>query len=150
MKLLLFNLTVFLLISCISCSESGENSSGEGRNTLQAAKAPFKNEERIISKIDLSEVDDKHSEEFIESLKEIEKKYGEQWDFCTCVIKNDSINKAFSNPVSDAEFERLSDRFDVIDEKCKAFLVHDPNITPEERSRHEQKVRKCLKEAGIR
>lgn len=86
----------------------------------------------------------------MESLIEIEKKYGEQWDFCTCVIKNDSINKAFSKPVSDSEFDRLSERFDVIDEKCKAFLVQNPNVTPEERVEHERKVKKCLKEAGIK
>lgn len=102
------------------------------------------------SNYDMSLVDDKHSQEFMESLVEIEKKYGEQWDFCTCVIKNDSINKAFSQPVSDAEFEKLSARFDVIDEKCKAFLVQNPNVTPEERAEHERKVKKCLKEAGIK
>ncbi len=144
----LFNITILFVISCTGCSGTGGNQ-GEGKGP-QKIRAVHTLEERIISKIDMSEVDDKHSQEFMESLIDIEKKYGEQWDFCTCVVKNDSINKAFSKPVSDAEFDRLSARFDVIEEKCKAFLVQNPNITPEERAEHERKVRKCLKEAGIK
>ena len=132
----------------MSCT-SGSAPQGEG-GFKQHIKVVKKKEDKIISNIDISEVDEKHSEEFVESLIEIEKKYGEQWDFCTCVIKNDSINKAFSNPVSDQEFDRLSARFDVIDEKCKAFLVQNPNQTPEERANHEKKVKKCLKEAGVK
>lgn len=149
MKLLLYTITVISIISCTGCSDStGANSVDKTR--LQTVRAVRTIQDRIISDIDLSQVDDKHSDEFVESLIQIEKQYGEQWDFCTCVVKNDSINKAFSKPVSDREFDRLSARFDVIEEKCKAFLVHDPNITPEERSDHERKVRKCLKEAGIK
>lgn len=139
-------ITALTLISCVSCT-SGTAPEGEG-GFKQRIREVKKIEDKIISKIDISEVDEKHSEEFVESLIEIEKKYGEQWDFCTCVIKNDSINKAFSNPVSDQEFDRLSARFDIIDEKCKAFLVQNPNQTPEERANHEKKVKKCLKEAG--
>lgn len=148
MKKTLLYITVVTLISCVSCT-SGSAPQGEG-GMKQHIKVVKKKEDKIISNIDISEVDEKHSEEFVESLIEIEKKYGEQWDFCTCVIKNDSINKAFSSPVSDKEFDRLSERFDVIDEKCKAFLVQNPNQTPEERANHEKKVKKCLKEAGIK
>ena len=92
----------------------------------------------------------KNQKEFKENLAKIEKVHGEQWDFCTCVVKNDSINKAFSQPVSDAQFDRLSLRFDEIDQRCKAFLMQSPNVTPEERIKHEKKVRNCLKEAGIK
>jgi hypothetical protein len=104
----------------------------------------------IQSEYDMSTVDDKDLREFKENLAKIEKEHGEQWDFCTCVIKNDSINKAFSKEVSDKEFDRLSERFDEIDQKCKAFLAQNPNSTPEERAIHEKKVKKCLKEAGIK
>lgn len=141
-------ITLITLLSCVSCnSNSGSQPEGGFKQRYRAVRTI---QDRIISKIDISEVDEKHSQEFMESLIEIEKKYGEQWDFCTCVIKNDSINKAFSKPVSDSEFDRLSERFDVIDEKCKAFLVQNPNVTPEERVEHERKVKKCLKEAGIK
>lgn len=86
-----------------------------------------------------------------ESIMKIEEKYGEQWDFCDCVVKGDSINKAFSESnLPDAEFERLSKRFDVIDQKCQAFRIQDANRTPEQREMHEKKVKKCLREAGVR
>ena len=85
------------------------------------------------------------------SIKKIEAKYGEQWDFCDCVVKGDSINKAFMKPnIPDKEFDRLSKRFDEIDEKCQAFRIQDADRTPEERSLHEKKVRRCLREAGIK
>jgi hypothetical protein len=85
------------------------------------------------------------------SVKKIEAKYGEQWDFCDCVVKGDSINKAFMKPnLPDKEFNRLSDRFDEIDKKCQAFRIQDANRTPEERAIHEKKVRKCLRAAGIK
>jgi hypothetical protein len=35
------------------------------------------------------------SVELKENHEKIVKKYGEQWDFCTCVVANDSINDAF-------------------------------------------------------
>lgn len=85
------------------------------------------------------------------SVKKIEAKYGEQWDFCDCVVKGDSINKAFMKPnLPDKEFNRLSDRFDEIDKKCQAFRIQDANRTPEERAIHEKKVKKCLRAAGIK
>ena len=89
--------------------------------------------------------------ELKESIKKIEAKYGEQWDFCDCVVKGDSINKAFLKPnLPDKEFDRLSKRFDEIDEKCQAFRIQDANRTPEERTIHDKKVKKCLRAAGIK
>ncbi|MGV6861520.1 MAG: hypothetical protein ACWA41_07095 [Putridiphycobacter sp.] len=82
--------------------------------------------------------------------KEIAKKYGEQWDFCDCVVKNDSINKVFENPdLTDEEFDAAFARMEVIDNHCKE-LITAPNTTPEERSKHKRKVNKCLKNAGIK
>ena len=81
----------------------------------------------------------------LKNLAEIEKKHGQQWDFCTCVLKNDSINKAFMKKLSDEAFDELSLRFDVIDAKCKAFLAQNPNQTPGDRAKHEKKVRDCLR-----
>ena len=51
--------------------------------------------------------------------------------------------------LSDSDFERLSSRFDVIDKKCKAFLAQNPNLTPDDRAKHEKKVRDCLKAVGV-
>ena len=108
-------------------------------------------DKQIISDYDMSTVDKKNSKEFKENLVKIEKQYGEQWSFCDCVIKNDSIDKAFKNPnIPDKEFDRLANRLDEIDAKCQAFRIQNPNLTPEERLKHEKKVKKCLKEAGIK
>lgn len=106
----------------------------------------------VKSDYDMSTVvDQKNVKEFKQNLAKIEKEHGIQWDFCTCAVKNDSINKAFMEPnLPDDEFERLSNRFDVIDNKCKAFLAQNPNVTPEQRSAHEMKVKKCLKAAGVK
>jgi len=92
---------------------------------------------------------------YVEETKElstvIEKKYGKQWDFCDCVVKNDSINKAMSNldDVSDEDVDKLFLRWDVIESHCKELLTA-PNTTPEERSKYKRKVKKCLRKAGIK
>lgn len=78
------------------------------------------------------------------NLTKIESQYGQQWDFCTCVKKNDSLDRAFKSELSDEEFEILLKRFDYIDQHCKAFLAGNPNLTPEQREEHKEKVRKCL------
>ena len=84
------------------------------------------------------------------SLKVITQKYGEQWDFCDCVVKGDSLDKALKNEkLSDQELDKLLKRFDEIDKKCQAFKIIDPSRTPKERAIHEKKVKKCLKEKGI-
>jgi hypothetical protein len=80
---------------------------------------------------------------------EIELKYGVQWDFCDCVVKNDSINKVLESAGDDADYDGILARMEVIDQHCKGLLA-TPNTTPEQRDRHARKVRKCLKEAGIK
>lgn len=87
--------------------------------------------------------------EYKENLVKIEKKYGEQWGFCECVVANDSVNNAiialtdFEGP----KFDKLMVRSDFITKKCQAFLSMDGSKTPEDRMIHERKVKKCLKEA---
>ena len=82
-----------------------------------------------------------------ENKLNIEKIYGEQWDFCKCAIANDSLDKAVkAGDVTD----KLMERFDEVDIKCKSFLVMDNTRTPEERAKHDKKIRNCLRAAGIR
>lgn len=78
----------------------------------------------------------------------IEKKYGKQWDFCDCAVKNDSINKAIET-ATDEEIDVIFERMDVVESHCKELLTA-PNTTPEERSKHKRKISKCLKNAGIK
>jgi len=144
----IFLFSVLLLVaSCGGDVENQENTNESDADSLDLVENENKND--VKSDYDMSTVDVKDRAEFKENLQKIEKKHGEQWDFCTCVVKNDSINKAVAQPLSDAEFERLSDRLDVIDKHCKAFLTQNPNQTPEERVKHEKQVKKCLKEAGV-
>ena len=149
-KLLLF-ITVFAVISCGSdgINPDEPNDSVDSLNVENTVQDSI--DKQIISDYDMSTVDKKNSKEFKENLVKIEKQYGEQWSFCDCVIKNDSIDKAFKNPnIPDKEFDRLANRLDEIDAKCQAFRIQNPNLTPEERAKHEKKVKKCLKEAGIK
>lgn len=102
----------------------------------------------IKSDYSMDDVDPKERKEFKENLAQIEKKHGVQWDFCTCISANDSINKALQVPdLPDSKLDNLIDRLTTVEEKCQAFLVQNPNQTPEERARHEKKVRDCLKAA---
>lgn len=80
---------------------------------------------------------------------EIELKYGVQWDFCDCVVKNDSIEKALFATEDEAQIDLILVRMDEVDQHCKGMLA-TPNTTPEQRDRHARKVRKCLKEAGVK
>lgn len=77
-----------------------------------------------------------------EAHKEIVKKYGTQWDFCTCIQKSDSVNTALME-ASDEEFDAVMERSEYIDNKCKGLLIQ-PNATPEDRAKHEIKVKNCL------
>ena len=90
--------------------------------------------------------DSGYVDETLETENIIEAKYGEQWEFCDCVVKNDSINKAVEEAPDDADFDAIFARMEVIDQHCKGMLA-TPNTTPEERDAHERKVRKCLKNA---
>jgi hypothetical protein len=82
-------------------------------------------------------------ENFEKNKQKIEKKFGDQWDFCRCVRMNDSLDKQIKNDIEldDAFLKKL----DEVELKCKAFLTMSPNHTPDERSLHQKKIRECLK-----
>lgn len=144
-------ITLLFLVSCGNDVENVIDNVDEGVDSLDVEIVDTVADVEIISDYDMSTVDTKDVKEFKENLAKIEKKYGEQWDFCMCAVKQDSVNKAFQNPdLSDAEFDKVLKRSDLIDEKCQAFMVQNPNVTPEERADHERKIKKCLKEAGVK
>jgi hypothetical protein len=76
----------------------------------------------------------------------IEKKYGVQWDFCDCVVKNDSIEKAIMATDDEKQLDKIIARSEIVDQHCKGLLT-TPNTTPEQRDKHERKVKKCLRDA---
>lgn len=146
MRKYLFGLAFLLLYSCSDnkpCTDCGDCGLNLNVDEVTMEEALVKAKTGASHTVDTLELN--------ESIAKIEEKYGEQWDFCDCVVKGDSINKAFSKPnLPDAEFDRLAARFDEIDEKCQAFRIQDANRTPEQRELHEKKVRKCLREAGVK
>ena len=78
-----------------------------------------------------------------ENKSKIEKKYGKQLDFCSCIQFHDSLNNAAQKDLSDQQIEKLLNRWDEMEIQCKE-LVNTNHRTPEERLKHEQKVKKCL------
>lgn len=137
---------LFLSLALYSCSEKKSdctdcNDCGLNLNvkevSMEDALAEAKNPNKVLA----------DSSELKESIAKIEEKYGEQWDFCHCVVVNDSIDKAIKGGNT---ADKLIERWDYVDKKCQAFRIQDPNRTPEERDAHERRVKKCLKEAGIK
>lgn len=149
MNKLLFLLGIVLLYSC-----AGEPTGAEKKRVVPTIDTLAVEDDLEVDTIEIQSdykmdnVDPEERKEFKENLAQIEKKHGVQWDFCTCVIANDSLDKAVKNPnVTDLEMNQIFERFDVVAEKCKAFQIQNPNQTPEERARHEKKVRDCLRAA---
>lgn len=154
MRHLLFIAFTFLLCAC--GDDSTKNASGNGATSTEAHGNEIDSvKSTVVSHVDESMLGEHHKKEFYENLKKIESQWGVQWDFCTCVIKNDSINKAINNLVSkdhysEAQLDKLIVRSDTIEKRCKSFISQDPSQTPSQREEHEAKIRKCLKEAGIK
>lgn len=121
---------------CADCAECGLNLNVK---EVSMDEALAKSKTGAASGIDTNELQ--------ESIAKIEEKYGEQWDFCHCVVVNDSIDKAIKAGNTE---DALIERWDYVDKKCQAFRIQDASRTPEQRELHEKKVRKCLKEAGIK
>ena len=136
-----FTYSIFiLLVICFSCSEkkSKTNSTSTEKQLVKKDSVkPEIKEIKIISK----------KNEKTENHNKIIEKFGEQWDFCKCVLANDSINSAFEKTVTDAETNKLMKRWEHVEVKCKEFLTSE-NKTPEQRIEHELKVKKCLKNAA--
>lgn len=135
----------FLL--CISCSHDStpENCGlcGVNMNRVDGPETP----EEAMFQVKVADTSTTGNTEFKENKKNIEAIYGEQWDFCKCVVLNDSLDKVAKSGEMDDNF---MDRFDEVDIKCKSFLVMDNVRTPEEREKHEKKINKCLKDAGVK
>jgi hypothetical protein len=131
---------LILLVICFSCTEKKSKThttSSEKQLVKKDSVKPEIKEIKIISK----------KNEKTENHNKIIEKFGEQWDFCKCVLANDSINSAFEKTVTDAETNKLMKRWEHVDVKCKEFLTSE-NKTPEQRIEHELKVKKCLKNAA--
>lgn len=145
MKNFTFTSILFVLLFMSSCKSDTANENTNDENDIEVV------EKDSYESALLSDTTKKSHEvkEHQENLKKIEKKYGEQWGFCECVVANDSIDKAVKG-ITDFESkhaEKVLERFEYVSTKCQSFLGLDANKTPEERAKHEKKVKKCLKDA---
>lgn len=134
---------VLILVSCQSKEKCADcPSCGENLNYGNAPKEIVVEDGLLITEMDTTFSVDK---DFVENKIKIEKKYGQQWDFCRCVRANDSLDRVVkSGAEMDDNFMQV---FEEVDVKCKAFLVMSPNKTPQERAEHEKKIKKCLSSA---
>lgn len=140
---------IFLFLAILSsCSQTETNSEvieieTDDTTQVEVVKEDITPEQAVVEAI---KKDKSVDVDFKENKKEIEKVFGEQWDFCHCVVVNDSIDKAVKSGNFD---DKLMERFDEVEVKCKSFLVMDNSRTPEERMLHEKKIKNCLRDAGL-
>lgn len=145
MKIFVTFLTFLIILSACNVSETEtvenlENDSNQSVNDLNPVDS------LISDMIDTNDLMDLSSDPDVkEAQVEIIKKFGEQWDFCTCIVKSDSVNSALME-ASDDDFDKVMERSEYIDSKCKGLLIQ-PNDTPDERALHEKRVKKCLSES---
>lgn len=144
-KFLFFSLILTLLVSCNTGDDSAEIDLLDEQNESDSlAVDETEIDSASIEKDTVIEIvsDDPDVQQ---AHEEIVKEYGEQWDFCSCIVKNDSVNKAFENEnLSEDDFDALFERSEYIDSKCKTILL-TKNLTPKEREEHRKKINKCLR-----
>ncbi len=139
-KLISTLLIIFGFLSCASDNECKDCDLKTTEDTLEVVDV-----NSALTK-DTSTVPTK---EIVANHEKIVKKYGEQWDFCKCVVANDSITDAFEKTLTPSQETKLMARWEYVDNKCKE-LTTTPNTTPEERTKHEKRVNKCLKQNGLK
>lgn len=132
---------IFLLYACENTSIEEDNQTENVINSkIEADESvdlpSIEHEEPLLI--------DNVEEELTKMEEKIVQAYGEQWDFCYCIKKNDSINKAIeADELSDSDLNFLLDRMTEVDEHCKKMLLA-PQNSPEERTLYQNKVENCL------
>ncbi|MDG0972823.1 MAG: hypothetical protein P8O07_01565 [Crocinitomicaceae bacterium] len=135
---LFLSITALILVSC----NGNQNQPIEEVVVTDSLLIVEKTDSLVQEEVIIKEVS--KDPEIQEVQEEIVKKYGEQWDFCTCIVKSDSVNTALMEAPDDM-FDLVMERSEYIDSKCKGLLIQ-PNATPEERTTHEKRVKKCLRD----
>jgi len=140
MKKLILFLTLSLFI--FSCkNEINEND--DTKDLIEEVVDAESAEESVDEPVVIDKITKGVDKDFVQNKKKIEVTYGKQWDFCKCVVANDSLDKIIKSGI-DLD-DSFMTRFDMVEKKCKAFLVMNSLKTPAERAMHEKKVRECLK-----
>lgn len=137
-----------LLLLMFACSRNEEDCETCKTDLKDTTEVTFEEKDSDISTSAKVQVN-KHAKDIQENHKKIVEKFGEQWDFCKCVVANDSITDAFEKKLNSAQETKLMARWEYVDSKCKE-LITMPNTTPEERAKHDKKVNDCLKANGLK
>ncbi len=141
-------ITLTLVTICLMCcTHPNKDSKTKGSDQDSVNRREYSSKKNAKEFLDSTSTEKYEASDEIMHEDVIEKKYGIQWDFCDCIVKNDSIQKAIesANDISDVEFDILMNRFEAIDKHCKSIITN-PSRTPEERKTHEQRVKKCLQD----
>ena len=145
---ILFALFTFALL--LSACNSEEKKGKENQKTKEADTTQVDTTNQLKDTTQLSEEELKEQGYSIESeeedkiMKELNKQ-AVQWDFCDCVVKNDSVQKAIET-ADDNQIDAIFARMEEIDKHCKHLLTA-PNTTPKERNAYQARVKKCLRNA---
>lgn len=136
MKLLYFLIFIFMFFSCENNGERIFKRQHVSKRLEQKGKVvDYTQKQNYIS--------EKKEKLLLQS--QIATKYGQQYTFCECIQKGDSLNKALKNQkLSEKALDQLLIRFEEIDKKCQAFRLNDANATPRERQQYKKKVKECL------
>ncbi len=137
-------LALLPLLSFVSCNGSGGTSEDLLTDSLAIDTTLLDSTLNALDTVTLDSAG--YIDETAALTTQIEKVYGQQWDFCDCVVKNDSIEKAIFATDDDAQLDLILARMEVVDQHCKELLT-TPNTTPDDRAKHERKVNRCLKDA---
>lgn len=152
MKKAITYLSFLLLVACTSQSDPVEDMVVTDPDQIEKdsiSRLEDSLDQMITSDYDMSMVDERKRKDFKENLIQIEKEFGEQWNFCDCVVKKDSASKALlEEGISDEHFDKVWARSEFIDSKCKAFDVQGDQRTPEERAKRDKNIKDCLRAAG--
>ena len=136
MKLFFVSFLVFVSFSCSEKKKESTNSNSETKIDSSLITPIDSSKVKIV----LPETSEQDSQE-----KRIVSKYGEQWSFCDCIKKIDSLNKQSQKEgLSNEKLESILLEFDLMEKKCKSILSN-PSHTPSQRRKHEQRVKECLK-----
>jgi hypothetical protein len=136
-----------LLFACSSEENKSERDNSNGSDTTNVDTTMIDTTQLSDDTLKAQGYDIDEQSDVEENL---EKKYGEQWEFCDCVVRNDSVNKAImAEGTTDAQVDQILARMDVIQKHCAKMLTV-PNTTPEERNKYQRKVNKCLRQNGLK
>ena len=112
-----------------SCSHTSKDK----KQSIDASKNIFSQVEKVrSSRIERLETADT----LLSSLK------NNEWNFCDCISKKDSINSLLAN-ASDIDLDDVLSFSEIVDKKCKGFFEYDvSNVN--QRKKHKKKVADCI------